>query len=87
MYSTSLQILVISYVLGWRYTAGRPLNVTVIRPTGSLMSSLCGRSAVYNFTVTQHVQGLVTSSAQTNYALPVLRCHVLNNAARSTLAK
>ena len=34
-----------------------------------------------DFSVTQHVQRLVTSSAQTNYALRVLRCHGLNNAA------
>jgi len=33
------------------------------------------------FYVTQHVQQLVTSSAQTNYALQVLRCHGLSNAA------
>jgi len=34
-----------------------------------------------DFSVTQHVQQLVTSSAQTNYALRVLRCHGLGNAA------
>jgi len=34
-----------------------------------------------DFSVTQHVQQLVTSSAQTNYALRVLRCHGLSNAA------
>jgi len=34
-----------------------------------------------DFSITQHVQRLVTSSAQTNYALRVLRCHGLDNAA------
>jgi len=34
-----------------------------------------------DFSVTQHVQQLVTSSAQTNYALRVLRCHGLDNVA------
>jgi len=34
-----------------------------------------------DFSVTQHVQRLVTSSAETNYALRVLRCHDLSNAA------
>jgi len=34
-----------------------------------------------DFSVTQHVEQLVTSSAQTNYALRVLRCHGLSNAA------
>jgi len=34
-----------------------------------------------DFSVTQHVQQLVTSSAQTNYALRVLCCHGLDNAA------
>ena len=34
-----------------------------------------------DFSVTQHVQRLMTSSAQTNYALRVLRCHGLDNAA------
>jgi len=33
-----------------------------------------------DFSVTQHVQRLVTSSAQINSALRVLRCHGLNNA-------
>jgi len=32
-----------------------------------------------DFSVTQYVQQLVTSSAQTNYALRVLRCHGLSN--------
>ena len=31
------------------------------------------------FSVTQHVQRLVTSSAETTYALRVLRCHGLSN--------
>jgi len=34
-----------------------------------------------DFSVSQHVQRLVTSSGQTNYALRVLRCHGLSNAA------
>jgi len=34
-----------------------------------------------NFSVTQHVQRLVASSAQTHYALRVLHCHGLNTAA------
>jgi len=34
-----------------------------------------------DFSITQHVQQLVTSSAQTRYALRVLRCHGLSNAA------
>jgi len=34
-----------------------------------------------DFSVTQHVQQLVTSSAQMNYALRVLSCHGLDNAA------
>jgi len=34
-----------------------------------------------DFSVGQHVQRLVTSSAQTHYALRVLRCHGLNTAA------
>jgi len=34
-----------------------------------------------DFSVAQHVQRLMTSSAQTNYALRVLRCHGLDNAA------
>ena len=34
-----------------------------------------------DFSVGQHVQRLVTSSAQTHYALRVLRCHRLNTAA------
>ena len=34
-----------------------------------------------DFSVGQHVPRLVTSSAQTHYALLVLRCHGLNTAA------
>ena len=34
-----------------------------------------------DFSVTQHVQQLVTSSAQTNYTLRVLRCHGLSDTA------
>jgi len=34
-----------------------------------------------NFSLTQHVQRLVTSNAQTNYTLQVLGCHGLSNAA------
>ena len=34
-----------------------------------------------DFSVTQHVQQFVTSSAQTNYVLRVLRCHGLDDAA------
>jgi len=34
-----------------------------------------------DFSVTLHVQQLVTSSAKTNYALRVLRCHGLDTAA------
>ena len=34
-----------------------------------------------DFSVGQHVQRLMTSSAQTHYALRVLRCHGLNTAA------
>jgi len=34
-----------------------------------------------DFSVSQHVQQLVTSSTQTNYSLQVLRCHRLDNAA------
>jgi len=34
-----------------------------------------------DFSVTQHVQQLMTLSTQTNYVLRVLRCHGLNNAA------
>ena len=33
-----------------------------------------------DFSVAQHVQRLTTSSAQTLYALRVLRCHGLNDA-------
>ena len=33
-----------------------------------------------DFSVTQHIQRLVTSSAETTYALRVLRCHGLSNA-------
>jgi len=35
--------------LGWRYSAGRPHNVPVIRPTGRLTSSLSGSSQRYSF--------------------------------------
>jgi len=34
-----------------------------------------------DFSVAQHVQRLTTSSAQTPYALRVLRCHGLSDAA------
>jgi len=34
-----------------------------------------------DFSVTQHVQQFVTSSAQTSYALRVLRCHGLSDTA------
>jgi len=34
-----------------------------------------------DFSVTQHVQRLVTSSAQKTYAIRVLRCHGLSNTA------
>ena len=39
------------------------------------------RDIADDFSATQHVQRLVTSSARTTYALWVLRCHGLNNAA------
>ena len=42
---------------------------------------MLGVVIVDDFSVTQHVQQLVTSSAQTNYALRVLRCHGLDNVA------
>jgi len=34
-----------------------------------------------DFSVAQHIQQLVTPSPQTNYALRVLRCHGMSNAA------
>ena len=64
-----------------RWHAAEPAPLPGIVCSRSLM---LGMVIADNFTVTQHVQRLMTSSAQTNYELRVLRsmhCHGLNNAA------
>jgi len=45
----------------------------------SCAAAAAGRGLCDDFSFIEHVQQLVTSSAQTNYALRVLRCHGLSS--------
>ena len=64
----------------WGFTSG-PYWILASPIVRCRSLKMVGVDIADDFSVTQHVQRLVTSSAQKTYAIRVLRCHGLSNTA------